>query len=155
MPNKLKLPRRKSPLGRNPHEPRPAERGQSMVELATFFMVLVLLLAVAVDLGRMFFSYVAVREAAQEGALYGSLGDGVGIDPRVRDSSSSPVDLWGSDVAVTWWTTPANSLCAGNTLSVNVVYDFQLSMPLISTVLGFSEFPLSLTATSTILRPEC
>lgn len=155
MLSKLNFPRRIAPLGRNPNEPRPAERGQSMVELATFFLVLVLLLAVAVDLGRMFFSYVAVREAAQEGALYGSLGDGVGIIPRVRDSSSSPVDLWGGDVEVTWETTPADSLCAGNTLSVTVVYDFQFTMPLISAVLGDTGIPISLTATSTILRPVC
>lgn len=130
------------------------ERGQSMVELAVSLLVLLLLLSVAIDLGRLFFSYVAVRDAAQEGALYGSLGDPNGIVPRVRDSSDNPVDLWASDVDVTWWTTPVNDFCAGNTLSVQVDFDFQLTMPLVSAIVG-SEIPLSLTATSTILRPDC
>jgi hypothetical protein len=75
--------------------PRRSEKGQSITELAVSFLVLVLILAVSVDAGRMFLSYLAVREAAEEGAVYGSLNptDNSGIIARVRTSSSAPVNL--------------------------------------------------------------
>ena len=48
------------------------EQGQSLVELALSLTLLLLLLGGAIDLGRMFFTYIALRDAAQEGAIYGS-----------------------------------------------------------------------------------
>ena len=55
----------KSPHGR--------ERGQSLVELAISLTVMLLLLSGAVSFGMALFSYVAIRDAAGEGALYGSI----------------------------------------------------------------------------------
>ena len=46
------------------------QRGQSLVELAISLMIILWLLAGAIDFGIGFFSYVAIRDAAQEGALY-------------------------------------------------------------------------------------
>ena len=48
------------------------ERGQSMVELALTITFLMILLAGTIDLGRAFFTWQALRDAAQEGASYGS-----------------------------------------------------------------------------------
>ncbi len=48
------------------------EKGQSLVEFAVSLSVILLLLAGVVDLGRMFFYYISMRDAAQEGVLYGS-----------------------------------------------------------------------------------
>jgi Flp pilus assembly protein TadG len=45
-------------------------RGQALVEFALVAPVMLLLLLVAVDFGRVFFSYIAVNNAAREGALY-------------------------------------------------------------------------------------
>ncbi len=132
------------------------ERGQSLVELAMTFMVLMLLLSVAVDLGRLFLSYVAVREAAQEGAVYGSINpdDIQEIEQRVRTSSSSPVDLEDTSAVEVSQSAPGGR-CAGNPINVSVVYHFQITMPLVSAIIGSNAFPLSLTASATILRPEC
>ena len=47
-------------------------RGQSMVEFALILPVLLLLLAAAIDLGRLFYAYVAVENAAKEGAFFGA-----------------------------------------------------------------------------------
>ncbi len=135
---------------------RKSERGQSLTELAVSFTLLVLILAVTVDLGRVFFSLIAIREAAEEGALYGSLNpsDSGGITQRVRTSSSAPVNLTNtSEVAVT--ISLSGTACAGNTLTVQVVYDFDLTMPMVSTIIGTSSFPLTAVARSTILRPDC
>ena len=93
------------------------EKGQSLVELALTLLIILTLLAGAVDLGSAFFSYVAIRDAAQEGALFGSikpivdldndgrydLGEPLNtsdytanpdtIDKRVRQSSNRPINL--------------------------------------------------------------
>ena len=86
------------------------ERGQSLVELAISLTVILMLLAGAATFGMALFSYVAIRDAAQEGAFYGSFnpyadsnGDGkytagepvntAGIRARVRGTSSAPINL--------------------------------------------------------------
>jgi len=132
------------------------QRGQSMVELAVSLMVILWLLAGAIDFGIGFLSYVAIRDAAQEGATYGSLHptDTAAIVQRVRDSSSAPVNLAdASSVTVTVATAPGEA-CAGHPLTVTVVYDYPLMMPLIGLITGN---PIHLTAksTSTILTPAC
>jgi Flp pilus assembly protein TadG len=52
---------------------QPSERGQSLVELTLTFMILLVLLGGVLDLGRALFTFVALRDAAQEGAVYGSI----------------------------------------------------------------------------------
>jgi hypothetical protein len=49
------------------------EKGQSLLELAVSLVVLLILLAGVVDFGRIAFYYIALRDAAQEGASYGSI----------------------------------------------------------------------------------
>lgn len=49
------------------------EQGQSLVELALSLVMLLTLLAGLIDLGRGFFTYIALRDAAQEGATYASV----------------------------------------------------------------------------------
>ncbi len=87
-------------------------RGQSLVELAISLMVMLLLLAGAVTFGMALFSYVAIRDAAQEGALYGSFnpyldsnnnktfdsGEQANVNmqvicDRVKAASTSPVNM--------------------------------------------------------------
>ena len=88
------------------------ERGQSLVELAISLTVMLLLLSGAVSFGMALFSYVAVRDAAGEGALYGSIrpyndvdlsgtytaGDtlnDLAICARVKAASDRPVNMTG------------------------------------------------------------
>lgn len=56
------------------------EQGQSLVELAMSLVVLLILVAGLVDLGRAFFTYVALRDAAQEGASYASVVNGEALE---------------------------------------------------------------------------
>ena len=90
------------------------EHGQSLVELAISLTVLLVLLSGAVSFGMALFSYVALRDAAQEGALYGSFEPCVGTTPgeclasdpinvagirdRIRTSSTSPIDFSNTSV---------------------------------------------------------
>ena len=52
---------------------RRRERGQSLVETAIVFPILLLLLAAVVDFGRAFDAYIVLTNAAREGARYGAI----------------------------------------------------------------------------------
>jgi len=68
------------------------EKGQSWVELGLSITVLLLLLAGIVDLGSMFFNYMTMRDAAQEGASYASVFPTAcnEIEARVRANLRNP-----------------------------------------------------------------
>lgn len=90
-----------------------SERGQSLTELTLTLIAILILLAGLIDMTRAFFVYMALRDAAQEGALFGSLDptNTIGIENRVRTSSDNPVDLNGPDIDVVITYTTANT-CA-------------------------------------------
>ena len=136
---------------------RRQERGQSLVEIAISFTVVMMLLAGAVDTGLAFFSYVALHDAAQEGAVYGSMNpaDTNGIRLRIRSTSSSPVNL--SDTSRVTIANPVitGSACTGGAITVTVQYDYQIVMPLLGSVLGSQIIPLTASVTNTILSPKC
>ncbi len=49
---------------------RDSARGQALVEFALVAPVMLVIMLLAVDFGRLFFTYVAVNNAAREGAFY-------------------------------------------------------------------------------------
>src|SRR5512140_1280975 len=49
------------------------ERGQSMVELALSLTAMLFIIVGVLDLGRMYMTYVALQNAAGEGALYAAI----------------------------------------------------------------------------------
>ena len=164
--------------------PRKAPRGQSLVELAISLTVIVLLLAGAVTFGMAFFSYVAMRDAAQEGALYGSFNpyidingndeydltpspepvNDIGIRERIRDSSTSPIDFsdttavpdgYITAVAVTGQACEGSVSSVPNAILVTVQYDFPVFMPFVGAIIGGQTIHLRATVTDTILEPRC
>ncbi len=54
---------------RAPHSSR--RRGQAVVEFALILPVFLFLVVMAIDFGRLFFTYIQVHNAAREGANYG------------------------------------------------------------------------------------
>ncbi len=135
-------------------------RGQSLVELGLTLVLILTLLAGAVDLGTAFFDYIALRDAAQEGALYGSINptDTTGIIARVRQSSTKPLNL-ADTTNVTIAITITGSACVGtssnNAITVTVSYSYPLTMPFIGAILGTQTIPLSARVTNTVLQPKC
>src|SRR5512140_1986705 len=99
------------------------DRGQSLVELAISLTVMLLLLSGAVTFGMALFSYVALRDAAQEGALYGSFNPNsdstyqtpntTGITQRVRAASTSPINLADTSVIPNSYITVTATNAAG------------------------------------------
>jgi len=138
------------------------ERGQSLVELASIFLILLLLIGGIVDIGRLLFYSISLRDAAQEGVNYGELkpsksttsSDVSDIVNRVQTSLDSSVIIevtYGVDGAKL----PADA-CTGDRIQVVVTQpNFEFVMPLISTFLGSTHITVSQSSTGTVLRPAC
>lgn len=157
-----------------------SEQAQSLVELAVSFMLIMFILAGAVDFGRAYFALIALRDASQEGVIYASIhpeaSNVTEIEARVKESSTNPIDFSAfstSDIEVTWLiegtsyneaSPPANP-CAGfyddngkiesNYVDVRVYYNFEFTMPLISAIFPGGALQLSAHDQHTILAPQC
>lgn len=119
--------------------PKHPENGQSMVELALIITILMILLAGVIDMGRAFFTYMAMRDAAQEGAAYGSINpfDEAGIISRVMDNLDqvvpNPEDAAEAIKVGIGFDGPK---CLGYEITVNVDYgSFPLAMPFLGWIL--------------------
>ena len=144
-----------------------SERGQSMTEFALSLVILLTLLAGVVDLGRMFFAYIIIRDAAQEGAVYGSIAPKdnltvlrTEIEDRVKvaftdpsDASKVPIDITKLNVQ----TDIIGATCAapGSGVRVRVEYSLPISMPFLGTILGSQDMKMAATVENAILSPIC
>ena len=140
-----------------------SSRGQSLVELAISITILVFLLSGAVEFGIAFFQFVQLRDAAQEGALYGSMNppdadantaEEDAIIARAQASSSSPIDLE-NDPSVNIAVVVTGGYCEGGSLEVTITYPHQIFMPFIPEFIGSNTIDLTATVTDTILTPVC
>ena len=123
--------------------------GQSVVEFALVVPVFILLLLMAVDFGRLFFSYVQVTNAAREGAAYAAAAptDTVGIQARALQETSVQGQAGEHPLVVTAScanTAGAAMACVqapggtgkGNTVTVHVEEPFGFLTPLMSQFVG-------------------
>ena len=133
------------------------EKAQGLVEFAVSIVIVLILLAGVLDLGRALFTFITLRDAAQEGAIYGSINptDYTNIESRVRNSTNTPVDLTDTtNIQVS--STVIGSACAGNGIQITVTYpNFSLTTPFLGSILGSQTIPIRATVTDTILRPPC
>ncbi len=138
--------------------PTGQRRGQSVVEFALVIPVMLLILAGAIDLGRAFYAYVAVQNAAKEGALYGArhpLCDGPSAtcqDPRnvrwiVANEAANLKDGSGKSPFTTQvacrkpdgtLVQPINDCVNGDIYVVQVTHSFRLVTPLLGDLLASS-----------------
>jgi hypothetical protein len=140
-----------------------SERGQSLVELGASLVVLLIVLAGLVDLGRLFMNVMSLRDAVQEGALYGSMYpthcDQIvertyeGAQGSFIGAKDTEVDVFVDGVACK--SAPKTKACAGHEIRVVIRQpDFPVTMPLVGAFIGQS-IPLETEITNTILRPNC
>jgi Flp pilus assembly protein TadG len=139
-----------------------SEKGQSMLELAVGIMILFVFLAGIIDIGRAIFHFIAMRDAAQEAAVYGAVYSS--HCDQIRDRAYSAMN---NSPAIQIITTVDgmdcseaiklnNKVCYGKEIRVTVRDpEFPLSMPFIGAFLGRQTIPLEAFVTGTILRPPC
>jgi TadE-like protein len=140
------------------------ERGQSLVELAISLLILLYLLSGAVEFGIIFFQFVQLRDAVQEGALYGSINptDPGPIEARARAASDKPIDLslpypQGPQITITvknpaGTTKLQSKACEGDAITVHARFDHRVFMPFMSSFIG-ETIPLNAEVTDTVLTP--
>lgn len=123
----------------------PSEHGQSLVEFAVSVVILFVLMAGIVDLGIAFINFVAMRDAAQEGAIYGAINpdDCEGIADQARESSETMLANVNVDVFVGGTACgPTNKYaCSGNTIEVVVSQNYPISIPILGSLLATQPSP--------------
>jgi Flp pilus assembly protein TadG len=147
-----------------PHAASPPRRrrGQSVVEFALVLPIFLALLLMAVDFGRLFFTYIQVSNAAREAAAYGATQptDTVGMQARAvqekntQTQGESAIDPIVASCANQAGTTITCSSApggagAGNTLTVTVHQPFRFLTPLVNDMFGNS-FRMSASATTAV-----
>lgn len=126
-------------------------RGQALVELALVLPLLLLMFMGLVDIGRIVFTYIALEDAVQEGALYASYEPvpASAIIARVR-TSSNHAEVTGATVPAPVCTTSP----APGTVTVTASYNLPLLTPVGSQLFGGS-IQLSATFIGTNFRGTC
>jgi hypothetical protein len=146
------------------------EQGQALVELATSLVVLMTLLAGVVDFGRAFFTYVALRDAAQEGASYASVAATDALDDTnltgYCQGIANRVRITTTDFSGNVATSPINleTLIADHDVSVETEIDgteCSLVTPadichgaLVSVKVSYGSFPVTMPFMGTILGAQ-
>lgn len=138
------------------------EKGQSLVEFSLGLVLLLLLLCGLLDLGRVYFTFVALEDGAGEAALYLSLnpkcvnatdGDGVECqDPnnaeyRAKNSGGHEVD-W-SKAIINFDIPEFHGV--GEPVKVTVDYSYGLLTPIIPKIVGLNPITISASASQIII----
>jgi PKD repeat protein len=143
--------------------PAPRASGQALTEFALIVPVMLLLLLMAVDFGRLFFSYIQISNAAREGAAYAAQQptDDVTIADYVDAETNSQRQAGEGALAVTVTcadTAGSTIACSdapggagrGNTVTVAVNEGFSFLTPLVNNFFG-GALPIRATATAAVL----
>ncbi len=149
----LRLPHLR-PAARTASGPRRRSRGQALVELALITPVAIALLAAGVDLGRLFYSRIAIVNAAREGAMEASVHPTSFIAGQpcnkttnrvvcrvLNETAGSFVNVSPGDIAMTC--TPDCSNTLGNSVSVTVSGHFTLLTPILAVFTGGTNITFS------------
>jgi hypothetical protein len=148
-----------------------AESGQSLVEMAVSMVILVMLLSGLFDLGRLYFTYVALEDAVGEAALYLSIHPHCVSDLDGANCQGTHNATWRARNAVGYtlinWDDPDRApevtpsilpdACGhylynvGETVEVWIDYDFYLLSPIVPRHVAFNPIPIRLIATQTVI----
>ena len=152
---------------RNIPNPKRCERGQSMTEFALILVILLVVLAGIVDLGRAFYAYIIIRDAAQEGAVYGSIApkDDITtfrneVEARVETAFTDPADPSNVPINISKMNVQTDiigSACSapGNGVRVRIDYTLPVTMPFLGTIIGSQDINMSASIENAILSPVC
>lgn len=127
------------------------EKGQSLVEVAILFPLLLLLLMGVMDLGRAYYALVALNDAAEEGAMYASIDPGnLGeIQNRAVHASSGLITFEANRVN----RVPSSGFAAGAPITVTVTYDLDIYTPIMQSFVDGGSLTLRGEAVNPIIAP--
>lgn len=141
---------------------RARSRGQSLVEFAIILPIMLVFLAAALDLGRVFYATITLNNAAREGVFQASqtpesFDDGQACNVatnlvvcRVQlETKNSGVSIASADIEMNCSTSGCPEV-AGSTVTVDVTGQFRLITPLLSMIFGSQTIPMSASATAQV-----
>lgn len=109
------------------------EKGQSLVEFAILLPLLLLIIMGIFEFGLMLNSYLTIHNSAREGARLGIVAGSNSEISELISNISPTLDTENLIVNIT----PAEGIRkSGGTLTVEVIYDYQVSIPIISNILS-------------------
>jgi len=146
---------------------RESERGQSLVEMSVGLVILSMIVMGILDLGRVYFLYLALQDAAGEAALYLSIHPGCPIDPnpttdgdvcdnpenalyRAKHSSSGYIG-WSDVDNATLFGYEVTDFDQGTPVKVTLTYPYQVLTPLISAIVRNAPINLTTSASGVII----
>lgn len=128
--------------------------------MSIMLVVMIWLLLGILDLGRAFFYYLALRDAAGEGAYYASIhptwatsadnADPDNVTYRVKNASpvGGLINWTGAAVTVS-----APDTTPGNFVTVTVTANYTLLTPLVNNIVGGDTLPMTGRAVAKIISP--
>ena len=121
--------------GRGSTDGRGEQGGQSLVEFTLLLPVLLIILAGLLDVGRLYYVYVAVTDAAAEGARYASMypDDTGGIRERAAEASGGLVEISEDQASVE---------SSNDSITVTVTYSFTVLTPVMNAIVPEGTIPL-------------
>lgn len=127
------------------------QEGQSLVEVAIAMPLLILILAGILDLGRAYFTYIALTDAAAEGAAFAAIhpNDVPQIINRAADSSNGLVTLEPGMINVR-----VGELVAGDPITVTVDFDYRIITPFIQALVPDGTLHMRATVAQSIISEE-
>jgi Flp pilus assembly protein TadG len=137
------------------------ERGQSFVELAISLVFLLVLLSTVLDLGWALFTFMAIRDSAQEASSFASIcQDPVSIEKRLKDSATAPINLRDiQSFQIQYFDGSGNTIAnyrnvdGGDSVKVTLTVNHQILTPFVGAFIGNKNmYPLKADATNKILR---
>ena len=154
------LPDLRPPAHQRPFVGRPSRvrrRGQALVEFALIVPILLFILVIAIDFGRLFYLNIGIINGAREGAAYGAdhplpLNQPIAdITTRVRQELGlSPLD---PSVTVTRMCSStcvsSSTVSPPNTITITASTTFSFLTPFINTFFG-GALPMSAASTAVI-----
>jgi Flp pilus assembly protein TadG len=125
------------------------EKGQSLVEFVIVLPILLIILAGVLDLGRLYFAYVAITDAAAEGVAYAAINpnNNAEIVERAQGASGGLVQIESDMVTV-----DSPVVASGAPVTVTVDYEFTTVTPLINAIVPDGVIPLTAVANGVIIE---
>lgn len=136
--------------GRVARHRREGQFGQGFAELVLVLPLLLTILFGILDLGRAFYTYVALTNAAREAARYAAVNDSTASITQVKDEFTPPggTDVSGC-VAGTLTYAATGGGARGSDYTVDVSCQFQLVTPFMSAILGATGNQITIHSTAT------
>lgn len=111
------------------------EKGQALVEFAIILPILLLLIMGILQFGLLINSYLALENSSREGARLGIVGC---TDKDIQNIVMKTAPTLNSNALTINITPSEGSRKSGDTLTINLTYNYNLTIPIISTLFNNS-----------------